>query len=78
MEIAILLRKISQTLGRLHSRGLVHGDLAPANILIDNENAPHLVDFGLGVGTEPVETRIGLHGTPGYVAPELRRRHPIV
>ena len=71
MDIATLLQQLSHTLSLLHSCGLVHGDLAPANILVDAHNTPHLVDFGLGVGTEPVELRIGMHGTPGYLAPEL-------
>jgi hypothetical protein len=70
-EVAILLRKFSRTLAQLHGHGMVHGDLAPANMLVDAENTPHLLDFGLGVGTEPITDRIGMHGTPGYVAPEL-------
>ena len=70
-ELALLFERLSYTLSDLHGRGLVHGDLAPANILVHGSSEPQLIDFGLGVGLDPIPERIGLHGTPGYVAPEL-------
>jgi hypothetical protein len=49
-----------------HGRDVVHGDVAPSNILIDGAGTPMLVDFGLAV--TPGQTSLG--GTPGYMAPE--------
>jgi hypothetical protein len=45
---------------------VVHGDVTPANILIDQSGTPMLVDFGLAL--TPGQTSLG--GTPGYMAPE--------
>jgi Protein kinase domain/Chemotaxis phosphatase CheX len=49
----------------LHSRGLVHGNLHPGNILIDEKGAAHIVDVGVvrGVGEAP-------SGTAGFRSPE--------
>jgi serine/threonine protein kinase len=49
-----------------HGRDVVHGDIAPGNILINSAGTPMLVDFGLAV--TPGQTSLG--GTPGYMAPE--------
>lgn len=49
-----------------HGREVVHGDVAPSNVLIDSAGTPMLVDFGLAV--MPGQTSLG--GTPGYMAPE--------
>lgn len=38
---------IAQGIAAAHSRGIVHGDLKPANILLDHTGAPQIVDFGL-------------------------------
>ena len=49
-----------------HGRDVVHGDITPANILIDHTGTPMLVDFGLAVAPG----QVSLGGTPGYMAPE--------
>ncbi len=50
-----------------HDQDLVHADVTPSNILIEQTGTPMLVDFGLA--TAPGETSAG--GTPGYMAPEV-------
>lgn len=65
MPLAGWLPRVARTLARLHLRGVVHGDLKPANVLLRGSGEPLLADFGIarGVG-EPSEA-----GSAGYVAP---------
>lgn len=54
----------------LHEAGVVHGDLKPANVLLDARGRPKITDFGLSRGaTTTVTTRPA--GTPAYMAPEV-------
>ena len=56
-----------------HGRDVVHGDITPANILIDQAGTPMLVDFGLAVSPG----HLSLGGTPGYMAPEAAAGQPV-
>lgn len=65
-----IAEEIAQTLAAIHKRGIVHGDLKPANILISDDNKPYLTDFYLfparGAGAMPSMPL----GTPYYMSPE--------
>ncbi len=69
-----LVEKLARALHTAHGAGLVHRDVKPANVLIDRDGEPVLVDFGLArdVGSELSGlTRTGERlGTPAYMAPE--------
>ncbi|SPM40528.1 protein kinase [Mycobacterium numidiamassiliense] len=56
-----------------HGRDVIHGDITPANILIDQSGTPMLVDFGLAVSPG----HLSLGGTPGYMAPEAAAGQPV-
>ena len=56
-----------------HGRDVVHGDITPGNILIDQAGTPMLVDFGLAV----TPGHLSLGGTPGYMAPEAAAGQPV-
>lgn len=64
---------VSRALHYVHSLGIIHRDLTPGNILLDDAQLPHLMDFGLVALSEHTLhlTRSGVTlGTPVYMAPE--------
>lgn len=72
-RIARIVRDIASALHHAHQRGVVHRDLKPANIMIDREERPILMDFGIAARLtgDPRITRTGaLMGTPAYMAHE--------
>src|ERR1041384_6580850 len=68
-----LIVKIARTVHYAHEHGILHRDIKPGNILLDQKGEPHLTDFGLArlVETESTVTRtLEVLGTPSYMAPE--------
>ncbi len=71
-----VLAEVAEGLHHAHERGVVHRDLTPSNILIDQLGNPRLLDFGVarllaGDTTQSALTRTGeFTGTLAYSAPE--------
>src|SRR5262249_52810562 len=72
-QAAELIAKVARTVHYAHEHGILHRDIKPGNILLDQKGEPHLTDFGLArlVESESTVTRtLELLGTPSYMAPE--------
>ena len=63
-----LARQICAGLNAAHERGVLHRDLKPQNIIVDEEGDAKIVDFGIA---SLVESHQPTGGTPTYMAPEL-------
>src|SRR5450432_3102496 len=78
LRAAALLIPIADAIDYAHSLGVLHLDLKPANVLIDEHGVPHVADFGLARRLER-ELAVSIHeicGTPSYMAPEQAATGP--
>ena len=72
-QCVALVAKVARAVQYAHSRGILHRDLKPGNILLDGRGEPLVSDFGLAkwLDTASDLTRtLTIFGTPGYIAPE--------
>jgi TolB-like protein/tRNA A-37 threonylcarbamoyl transferase component Bud32 len=72
-QAAKLIAKVARTVHYAHQHGILHRDIKPGNILLDQNGEPLLTDFGLArlLDTESTVTRtMEVLGTPSYMAPE--------
>ena len=66
-----IMRPVCAALHYAHSQGVVHCDIKPGNILLDNNGRILLTDFGIARTLDAAtSTMVGI-GTPAYMAPEL-------
>ena len=70
MDIA---REICAGLAASHDREVIHGDLKPANVMIDGRGHARISDFGLSALAADMTRRTLVAGTPAYMAPEQRK-----
>ncbi len=71
-RVLAVFERIALALHTAHERNLIHRDVKPGNVLVDQRGHPVLVDFGLARDVdEPAVTLTGdLVGTPAYLSPE--------
>ena len=77
-EPAGLARELLGALGHVHAAGIVHRDVKPGNILLDEHDRSHLTDFGIARpqdATAMTQTGMVL-GTMRYLAPEVAEGEP--
>ena len=77
-EILGVAADVAAGLDALHSAGVVHRDVKPTNILMDETGRALVTDFGLAKGRDLTAlTQIGdVLGTTDYMAPEVMRGEP--
>jgi alkyl hydroperoxide reductase subunit AhpC len=87
-EAAEIARQVARGMAAAHSKGIIHGDLKPDNVIVTSEGVAKILDFSLARSmqrpADPEETLIagmahageGLFGTPSYMAPEQARGEP--
>jgi tRNA A-37 threonylcarbamoyl transferase component Bud32 len=66
---------LADALAHAHERGIVHRDVKPSNVLLDEHESPKLVDFGIALlaGGIRLTAANEIVGTPAYLSPEQVR-----
>ncbi|XGX81122.1 Serine/threonine-protein kinase PknD [Terrabacter sp. BE26] len=69
-EVVTVLTPICEAVAHLHAAGGVHSDISPSNVIVTPEGRPVLLDLGAVRVAGAVPGAV--HGTTGFVAPEVR------
>ncbi len=70
-EVGEIIRQLLDGLGHAHAAGVIHRDVKPSNILINNDGRIKISDFGIARIESSQLTQVGdVLGTPHYMAPE--------
>ncbi len=67
---ARIVAPIARALHHAHQNNLIHRDVKPSNIMIDNAGIPYLLDFGLAFDYRKLGAGPTFAGTPSYMSPE--------
>lgn len=69
---ALIVQKMAEALEHCHAQGVIHRDVKPQNVLIDEQGDPRIIDFGLAriLEEEGITDTGTVMGTPHYMSPE--------
>lgn len=69
-----IVEKVARALHVAHEAGLVHRDIKPGNVMLDADDEPVILDFGLARDLESMDVSLtgqsGFVGTPVFMSPE--------
>ena len=68
---------ICAAIAHSHKHRIIHGDLKPANIMLDEEDIPRVMDFGIAKLLSEKQDDEHLYGTPRYMPPEYLQAREI-
>ena len=68
-----ILRPLAAAVDHLHAHGIIHRDVKPANVMLDQEDRVKLTDLGIASAAQAtgITTTGTILGTPAYMAPEM-------
>lgn len=70
-DVVEIIFKCARALNYAHSRGVIHRDVKPSNIMLTLDNDVRIIDFGIALVTDSDISRIeGIAGSPSYMSPE--------
>lgn len=71
-QAANLLAQVARAVAILHQKGIIHQDLKPQNLVLDDRGRPRIIDFGLARIRQAWTDELGQPqgGTPAFMAPE--------
>jgi serine/threonine protein kinase/Tol biopolymer transport system component len=77
-DAALIIERLASALDHAHSKGIIHRDIKPDNVLFDASNNPYLSDFGVAKLTEAAVWATDASaneamGTAAYISPEQAR-----
>ncbi|HZP33329.1 MAG TPA: serine/threonine-protein kinase [Candidatus Acidoferrales bacterium] len=67
---------LARALAYAHEQGIVHGDVKPANVMINQDGRVMLTDFGIARFAAHISHAGSLRGTPAYLSPEQIEGNP--
>jgi serine/threonine protein kinase len=77
-QVVQIIYKCAKALHYAHSRGVVHRDVKPSNILLTQDGDVRIVDFGIALVADSDISRLeGVAGSPAYMSPEQVQGHPL-
>jgi len=70
-DVVEIVYKCARALHYAHSRGVIHRDVKPSNIMLTQESDVRIIDFGIALVADSDISRIeGIAGSPSYMSPE--------
>ena len=79
-RLGVIVLQVLDALAKLHSEGVIHGDIQPENVIVQqttlDQDFAKVIDLGFASArgcsrlTQAAEPPAEVHGTPGFIAPE--------
>jgi len=77
-QAVALIRQVLEAARFAHRKGVVHRDMKPHNVIVDDEGKAHVTDFGIArAGVSEITQTGSVMGTPHYLSPEQAQGHDV-